>query len=57
MFNWGPEGSPQKSEWGCSTWGGSSGGCGHGRLWLLSIDVLKHGAKEWEVVMAIKSAI
>ena len=46
----------KKSEWGCSTWDGG-GGCGSGRLWLLGIDVFKHGAKEWEVVMAIKSTI
>ena len=37
--------------------GGGGSGRGSGRLWLLSIDVFEHGAKKWEVIMAIKSAI
>ena len=36
---------------------GGGGGRGGGGLWLLGIDVFKHGAKEWEVIMATKSAI
>ena len=56
MFNWSPDGSPYKSEWGCGT-GGVGGRCGSGRLWLLNIDVFEHSAKKWEVIMAIKSTI